>query len=156
MVDVAGKPSTHRVAVASGRIRMLETTANAISQGRLDKGDVLSVARIAGIMSAKRTDQMIPLCHSLPLESVSVEFDFPTSQELRVLVTVSTTGPTGVEMEALHAASVALLTVYDMCKAVDRGMQVTQIQLETKSGGRSGTWQRSNPEPGESSTPNPT
>lgn len=144
MVDVGDKPDTAREAVATAAIRMLPATlAMIVSQGH-PKGDVLAVARIAGIQAAKRTWELIPLCHPLMLTGVSVTLEADESLPgLRIRARCKVSGPTGVEMEALTAASVAALTVYDMCKAVDRGMVVEQIQLETKSGGSSGDWQRS-------------
>ena len=128
MVDVGDKAVTARVATASGSIRMQAQTLSMILDGGHKKGDVLGVARIAGIMAAKRTSELVPLCHPLPLTKVSIEF---------------TPGQTGVEMEALCAIQVALLTVYDMCKAVDRGMVIENVRLEEKSGGKSGHWRRS-------------
>lgn len=143
MVDVSAKPATLRVAVAQGSIRMQPATLQTILQGNAGKGDVLGVARIAAIQGAKRTADLIPLCHPLPLSKVAVEFD--TDQALPGVVcrvTAQTVGPTGVEMEALTAVQVGLLTIYDMCKAMDRGMTITDIGLLEKSGGRSGHWQR--------------
>lgn len=139
MVDVAGKPDTLRSARASGEIHMSAEAANAISQGNAPKGDVLGTARIAGIMAAKKTSELIPLCHPLALSSVEVEF---TQQEssIQVIATASLTGKTGVEMEAITAASVALLTIYDMGKALDKGMVIQNIRLLEKSGGKSGNW----------------
>lgn len=141
MVDVGKKSETHRVAVASGTVRMLPDTLQSIMQGSAKKGDVLGVARIAAIQGSKRTSELIPLCHPLPLTRISVEFD-PDKANSAVHCTVraETIGRTGVEMEALTAVSVALLTVYDMCKAVDRGMQIDNVRLLQKSGGKSGEW----------------
>jgi cyclic pyranopterin phosphate synthase len=141
MVDVAAKEETRRVAVARGRIRMLPATLRQIRSGLTKKGDVLGVARIAAIQAAKRTADLIPLCHPLALTRVDIEFaiDSKTSA-VDCLATVETVGRTGVEMEALTAVSVGLLTVYDMCKAVDRGMRVERIQLLEKKGGKSGHW----------------
>lgn len=141
MVDVGTKAATHRVAVASGRIRMQPATLQAVAQGTARKGDVLGVARIAGIMAAKKTSELIPLCHPLALTRVAVELrtDEPAS-EVHCEATVETVGPTGVEMEALTAVQVALLTVYDMCKAVDRGMTITDVKVMEKRGGKSGDW----------------
>ena len=139
MVDVGVKAATERRAVAGGRITMSAQALNAIRSGNAPKGDVLSTARIAGIMAAKRTADLIPLCHPLALTTVSVEFDWDEAG-LSVRVTAATTGPTGVEMEALTAASVALLTLYDMAKALDRAMILGDIRLLEKSGGRSGDW----------------
>ena len=139
MVDVAQKAATHRVAVAEGRIRMLPATLALIEQGNAKKGDVLGIARIAGIQAAKRTSELIPLCHPIALTRVALAFELePASHSLRCTATAECTGPTGVEMEALTAASVALLTVYDMCKAVDRGMAISDLRLLEKQGGKSG------------------
>lgn len=139
MVDVGAKAATERRAVAAGRITMSAGALDAIRSGNAPKGDVLSTARIAGIMAAKRTADLIPLCHPLALTSVGVEFDWQ-EDGISVRATVTTTGPTGVEMEALTAASVALLTLYDMAKALDRAMILGDIRLLEKSGGRSGDW----------------
>lgn len=143
MVDVGDKPDTAREAIASARVRMeASTLAMIVAQGH-PKGDVLAVARIAGIQAAKRTWELIPLCHPLMLTGVSVTLEADESLPgLQIRARCKVSGPTGVEMEALTAASVAALTVYDMCKAVDRGMVVEKIQLETKCGGASGDWQR--------------
>jgi cyclic pyranopterin phosphate synthase len=141
MVDVAGKAETHRVAVASGRVSMLPATLRRILEGGAAKGDVLGVARVAAIQGAKRTSELIPLCHPLPLTRVAVEFvvdEIASAVECRA--TAETFGRTGVEMEALTAVSVALLTIYDMCKAVDRGMRLEAIRLLEKKGGKSGHW----------------
>lgn len=142
MVDVGDKPATHRVAIASAVVRMRPETLLIIQNKTAAKGDVLEVARLAAIMAAKRTDELIPLCHSLPLERVDVRYSFPSGDAVVVEVEVATTSKTGVEMEALLAASVCALTIYDMCKAVDRGMVVERVQLEAKSGGRSGDFRR--------------
>lgn len=143
MVDVGAKDSTERVAVASGRIRMQAQTLAMILQGGHKKGDVLGIARIAGIMGAKRTADLVPLCHPLPLTHLSVEFEPDESNgTIQCAATAKTRGQTGVEMEALCAVQVALLTIYDMCKAVDRGMVIEQVQLEAKAGGQSGHWRR--------------
>jgi cyclic pyranopterin phosphate synthase len=139
MVDVGAKPATQRRAVASGRIIMSREALEAIRSGNAPKGDVLSTARIAGIMAAKRTADLIPLCHPLALTHVGVDFDWEESG-IAVRATAATAGPTGVEMEALTAASVALLTLYDMAKALDRAMVLGDIRLLEKSGGRSGDW----------------
>lgn len=139
MVDVGAKPATGRRAVAGGRITMSAQALEAIRSGNAPKGDVLSTARIAGIMAAKRTAELIPLCHPLALTSVSVAFEW-VDGGISVRATAATTGPTGVEMEALTAASVALLTLYDMAKALDRAMILGDIRLLEKSGGRSGDW----------------
>jgi cyclic pyranopterin monophosphate synthase len=141
MVDVAAKAATHRVAVAEGRIRMQPTTLQVIQQGSARKGDVLGVARIAGIMAAKKTSELIPLCHPLALTRVAVDFEVEAaSHAVRCQATVETVGPTGVEMEALTAAQIALLTIYDMCKAIDRGMLITDVKVLEKHGGKSGSW----------------
>ena len=142
MVDVGNKQVTRRVARASGLVRMNAETLALIRDKRAAKGDVLAVARLAGIMATKRTADLIPLCHPLPVESVTIDFAFEGEQTLRIEATVQVESKTGVEMEALTAVSIAALTVYDMCKAVDRGIMIEQIQLEEKSGGRSGTWLR--------------
>lgn len=142
MVDVGGKQVTERIARASGLITMQPETLRLILDRGLSKGDVLEVARLAGIMASKRTHELIPLCHSLPLEKVALTLQPVSERELRIEATVRTHAKTGVEMEALTAISVAALTVYDMCKAVDRGMVIGAIQLEEKSGGRSGHFQR--------------
>jgi cyclic pyranopterin monophosphate synthase len=166
MVDVAGKAATHRIAIAQGRILMQAETLALIRSGSAKKGDVLGVARLAGIMAAKKTADLIPLCHPLALTHVSLAFEWPDdatdliaphadsmranplkslkNADLTASITcharVETTGPTGVEMEALTAASVALLTVYDMCKAVDRGMTISELRLLEKHGGKSGSF----------------
>jgi cyclic pyranopterin phosphate synthase len=139
MVDVGAKPATERRAVAAGRIAMSVSALNAIRSGNAPKGDVLSTARIAGIMAAKRTADLIPLCHPLALTKVSVDFTWE-ADGVSVRAIAATSGPTGVEMEALTAASVALLTLYDMAKALDRAMVIEGIRLLEKSGGRSGDW----------------
>ncbi|MDP1565116.1 MAG: cyclic pyranopterin monophosphate synthase MoaC [Polaromonas sp.] len=141
MVDVAAKPATHRVAVAQGRIVMNAATLAIILEGTAKKGDVLGIARIAGIMAAKKTSELIPLCHPLALTHVALEFTSDVANaSIRCLATVETVGPTGVEMEALTAVQVALLTIYDMCKAVDRSMTMTDIKLLEKRGGKSGSF----------------
>lgn len=142
MVDVGEKPVTHRIAKASGIVRMRPATRALIMDRKLAKGDVLEVARLAGIMAAKRTGELIPLCHPLPLEAVRIDFAEVDDDGLRIAATVEVTAKTGVEMEALTAVSVAALTVYDMCKSVDREMRIEQVQLEEKSGGRSGKFVR--------------
>ena len=143
MVDVSDKPLTPRIAVAEGVITMQADTLQLIQQGGHKKGDVLGIARLAAIMAAKKTSDLVPLCHPLPLSSVNVDFKCkPAAQQVHCLATVKTTGPTGVEMEALTAVQIALLTIYDMCKAVDRGMSMSSIQLLEKSGGKSGHWTR--------------
>jgi cyclic pyranopterin phosphate synthase len=141
MVDVGGKPATRRTAVASGRIRMQPATLALIESGTAKKGDVLGVARIAGIQGAKKTSDLIPLCHPLALTRVAIEFSIEQSASaVECAATVETTGPTGVEMEALTAVQVALLTIYDMCKAVDRGMTINDVRLREKHGGKSGSF----------------
>ena len=141
MVDVAAKPATHRVAVAQGRIAMNPATLAIILEGTAKKGDVLGIARIAGIMAAKKTSDLIPLCHPLALTRVAMDFAPDTgSASIVCQATVETVGPTGVEMEALTAVQVALLTIYDMCKAADRGMTMTDIKLLEKHGGKSGSF----------------
>ncbi len=139
MVDVGGKPETARSATAEGRIRMSGATLRAVHEGSGPKGDVLAAARIAGIMAAKRTGELIPLCHPLALDAVTVDFAFE-SDAVRVTATASLTGRTGVEMEALTAASVALLTIYDMAKAIEKGMTIEGVRLLAKTGGKSGAW----------------
>jgi len=139
MVDVAAKAHTHRVAVAEGRITMLPATLALIQSGTAKKGDVLGIARIAGIQAAKKTSDLIPLCHPIGLTRVAVAFELdPGTNSVTCRTTTECTGQTGVEMEALTATSVALLTVYDMCKAVDRGMEISGVRLMEKRGGKSG------------------
>ena len=139
MVDVAAKPGTHRVAVAAGRIEMQPATLALIVAGDAKKGDVIGIARIAGIQGAKRTSELIPLCHPLALTRVAVDFTIDAQAScVHCQATAETVGPTGVEMEALTAVQVALLTIYDMCKAVDRGMTITGVRLLEKKGGKSG------------------
>ncbi|MBT8636330.1 cyclic pyranopterin monophosphate synthase MoaC [Polynucleobacter paneuropaeus] len=141
MVNVGNKPNTHRIAVASGRILMQTETLQMIEAGSHKKGDVLGIARIAGIQASKKTSDLIPLCHPLALTHVSLEFKSDLKENsIHCTVRAETTGPTGVEMEALTAVQVALLTIYDMCKAVDRGMVLSDIKLLEKSGGKSGEW----------------
>ena len=141
MVDVAGKSETHRSATAAGRIVMRRETLALVKSGTAKKGDVLGVARIAAIQGAKRTSELIPLCHPVPLTSVAVEFAIDEdSAAIECRATAECTARTGVEMEALTAVSVALLTIYDMCKAVDRGMTMSEIRLVEKRGGKSGTY----------------
>jgi cyclic pyranopterin phosphate synthase len=142
MVDTSEKPETLRQARASGLVRMSPGTVTLIRDRKLAKGDVLEVARLAGIMAAKRTGDLIPLCHPLPITAATVDFTFESETLLRIDATVRVFGRTGVEMEALTAVSVAALTVYDMCKAVDRVMSIERVRLEEKSGGRSGTFLR--------------
>lgn len=141
MVDVGEKNETRRIAVAAGSIRMQPATLDLIMQGHAKKGDVLGIARIAAIQGSKRTSELIPLCHPIALTRVGVEFDIDeNANTVHCTVTAETVGRTGVEMEALTAASVALLTIYDMCKAVDRGMVISNIRLLEKQGGKSGSW----------------
>lgn len=143
MVDVGGKDITHRVAVAEGRIRMQAATLELIASGTLKKGDVLGIARVAGIMAAKRTPDLIPLCHPMPLTRVTVELTLePATPGVHCEVTAETVARTGVEIEALTAAQICLLTIYDMCKAVDRAMVISDVGLLKKSGGQSGAWER--------------
>ena len=143
MVGVGDKPVTHRVCLARAEVRMAPETLARIAEGRMPKGDVLLTARLAGIQAAKRTDEWIPLCHSLPLDSIEIELT-PDPSESRVLLEarVETHARTGVEMEALVAVSAAGLTIYDMCKAIDRGISIGGVRLVSKSGGKSGTWTR--------------
>jgi cyclic pyranopterin phosphate synthase len=141
MVNVGDKPNTHRIAIATGSISMLPATFDLVEAGNHKKGDVLGIARIAGIQASKRTSDLIPLCHPLALSHVSLQFELDRkTSSIRCQVQAETTGPTGVEMEALTAVQVALLTIYDMCKAVDRGMVMGDVKLLEKSGGKSGTW----------------
>jgi cyclic pyranopterin monophosphate synthase len=145
MVDVAAKANTHRIGVAGGRIEMLPATLSIIQSGTAKKGDVLGIARIAGIMAAKKTSDLIPLCHPLALTRVAIEFetslvDTSGVASISCTATVETVGPTGVEMEALTAVQIALLTIYDMCKAIDRGMTITNVKLLEKHGGKSGSF----------------
>ena len=142
MVDVGAKPETGRMARASAVVRMHRTTLALIRDRKLAKGDVLEVARLAGIMAAKKTAELIPLCHPLPLTSVTIDFTFPGEDSLRIEAVAKVFGRTGVEMEALTAVSVAALTVYDMCKAADRAMTIEAVRLEEKDGGKSGHFAR--------------
>lgn len=142
MVDVGEKAVTARVARASGRVGMLPETLKRIKDRGFAKGDVLEVARLAGIMAAKKTGELIPLCHPLPLDAITIGFSFPDDKTVSIEAEVRVTAKTGVEMEALTAVSVAALTIYDMCKAIDRGMIISDIRLEEKSGGRSGHFVR--------------
>lgn len=146
MVDVGAKSSTVRRAVGRSVLRARPETVAAVRDLAVGKGDVLSVARVAGIMAAKRTSELIPLCHPIPLTSVDLDIDVQEGEEIVVTAIVTCTGKTGVEMEALTAVSVAALTVYDMCKSIDRGMTIVETSLLEKSGGRSGVWRR-NTEP---------
>ena len=145
MVDIGAKQPTHRVAVAQGRIDMLPATLELIASGTAKKGDVLGIARIAGIQGAKRTSDLIPLCHPIALTRVALDFEVSAAAggqpaHVRCSATAETVGPTGVEMEALTAVQVALLTIYDMCKAVDRGMTINDVKLMEKHGGKSGSF----------------
>lgn len=141
MVDVADKKETHRTAIASGTIQMKPETLAIIGQGTAKKGDVLGIARIAAIMAAKRTSDLIPLCHPLALTRVTVDFNIDAGlSKINCTAQVETVGKTGVEMEALTAVQIGLLTIYDMCKAVDRGMIMTDIRVTEKHGGKSGDW----------------
>lgn len=142
MVDISGKSVTDREAVATGRILMQAETLKLIAEGNLPKGDVFAVSRIAGIMAAKRTSDIIPLCHPIPLSAIDIRIEADGESEIIVEARVKTTGQTGAEMEALTAVSVATLAIYDMCKAVDRSMEIKSIRLESKSGGKSGTYLR--------------
>ena len=141
MVDVGDKPVTTRVAVASGFVRMAEETVRAIRAQAMPKGDPLEVARLAGLMAAKRTSELIPLCHPLPLHHIAIELEI-LDDGVSIVATVRSDGKTGVEMEALTAVSVAALTIYDMCKAIDKAMVITDIRLDSKTGGASGNYQR--------------
>jgi cyclic pyranopterin monophosphate synthase len=146
MVDVTGKKITARIAVAGGSVLMKPETIRLVSQGKVEKGDVLGVARVAGIMAAKKTHDLIPMCHPLNLTSVLIEFDIDTeSNRINIKSTVKLKGQTGVEMEALTAAAVAALTIYDMCKAADKEMIISDVMLLEKSGGKSGTFRRKSP-----------
>ncbi len=140
MVDVSAKAETSRDAIAGATVTMQPETLRLILDGGMAKGDVIAVARVAGIMAAKRTSELIPLCHPLAITGVTVDFEQASDTELNVRARVKTTGKTGVEMEALTAVSVAALTVYDMCKAVDKGMRIDGIELLAKRGGKSGEW----------------
>lgn len=142
MVDVGAKPVTARMARASGSVRMAPATLARIRQRDLAKGDVLEVARLAGVMGAKRTADLIPLCHPLGLDAVEIQFEFPDNATLRIGATARVTARTGVEMEALTAVSIAALTVYDMCKSIDRDMTIADVRLEEKQGGKSGHFRR--------------
>jgi len=142
MVDVSGKGDTLREAVARGKVMMSTATLEQVRANTLKKGDVLAVARVAGIMTAKRTPDLIPLCHTIPLDEVEVELDTSGEDGIGIRARAKSTGKTGVEMEALVAVSVSALTIYDMCKAVDKDMVITGIYLESKTGGRSGSYRR--------------
>ncbi|HZK17660.1 MAG TPA: cyclic pyranopterin monophosphate synthase MoaC, partial [Anaerolineaceae bacterium] len=142
MVDITEKYMTDRVATASGKVRMQPETLQMIRSEKVQKGDVLAVARVAGIMAAKKCAELIPLCHPIALTSAKIDFEFVDDNTIRIIAETKTTYATGIEMEALTAVSVAALTIYDMCKAVDRAMVIGEIQLENKSGGRSGVYNR--------------
>jgi cyclic pyranopterin monophosphate synthase len=142
MVEVGAKPETARMAIASGVITMQPATAKAIAGGRIGKGDVLGIARLAGIQAAKRAADLIPLCHPLRLTGVELELEVVAGAAVRIVATVRAFDRSGVEMEALTAVAAAALTVYDMCKAIDRGMEISQVRLEEKRGGKSGAWTR--------------
>jgi cyclic pyranopterin phosphate synthase len=142
MVDISEKGDTVRVAVSSGKVIMKPSTLQAIKSVTLKKGDVIATARIAGIMAAKKTPELIPLCHTILIDEVLVDFDLSGDDSIEITATARSTGKTGVEMEALVATSVAALTIYDMAKAVDKGMTITEIRLESKTGGKSGTYRR--------------
>lgn len=144
MVDVSGKSDTDRMATATAIVQLTQAAMDVLLEGNLKKGDALAVARIAGIMAAKKTSELIPLCHPLPITKVAVDLETDrATHRILITATVKTRGQTGVEMEALTAASIAALTVYDMMKAVDKGITIASIQLEEKQGGKSGTWRRS-------------
>ena len=150
MVDVGAKPPTHRIATASGRIEMKPETLLAIQSGTAIKGDVIGVARLAGIMAAKKTSDLIPLCHQVPLSRVAIKFEasdilYPGTTGLFCSATVESVWSTGVEIEALTAVQIALLTVFDMCKAIDRGMSIQDVLVDEKHGGRSGSWLNGHP-----------
>ncbi len=142
MVDINAKNTTCREAVAKGSVLMKPSTLQQVKNTSLKKGDVLAVARIAGIMAAKKVPDIIPLTHTIPLDSVTIDFDLTGKDRIGISVTAKSTGKTGVEMEALTAVAASALTIYDMCKAVEKGMTITDIYLETKTGGKSGTYQR--------------
>jgi cyclic pyranopterin phosphate synthase len=142
MVDISLKGETVREAVAKGSVMMQSATLEQVKNASLKKGDVLAVARVAGIMAAKKVPDFIPLCHMIPIDSITIDFDLTANDRIGITSTVKSTGRTGVEMEALTAVTVAALTIYDMCKAVEKGMTITNIYLETKTGGKSGTYHR--------------
>ena len=143
MVNVGKKGNTEREAVARGRVLMKPSTLEQIKTASLKKGDVLAVARVAGIMAAKKTPELIPLCHPILIDNIAIDFTLSGNDSIEITATAKSTGKTGVEMEALVAASVSALTIYDMCKSVDRGMTIADIYLESKKGGKSGTYRRS-------------
>ena len=142
MVDISQKGDTVRKAVATGIVRMKPATLNKIKQNEFKKGDVLAVARVAGIMAAKKTPELIPLCHPIIIDNITVDFDYVGDDCIKITAGTNSSGKTGVEMEALVAASASALTIYDMCKSVDRGMTIEQVYLESKKGGKSGTYIR--------------
>jgi cyclic pyranopterin phosphate synthase len=142
MVDITAKSPTVREAIARGKVLMKPTTLSQVKDTSLKKGDVLAVARVAGIMAAKKVPDIIPLCHTIPIDRITIDFDLSTKNGIGITATARNTGKTGVEMEALTAAAVAALTIYDMCKAVEKGMTITDIYLESKTGGKSGTYKR--------------
>jgi len=142
MVDIGAKSPTVREAVATGRVNMKPATLAQVKSASLKKGDVLAVARVAGIMAAKKVPDFIPLCHIIPLDSVTIDFDLSGRNSIGVTATARSTGKTGVEMEALTAVAIAALTIYDMCKAAEKGMTITDIRLESKTGGKSGKYRR--------------
>ncbi|MFC2011906.1 cyclic pyranopterin monophosphate synthase MoaC [Chloroflexota bacterium] len=142
MVDVGEKADTRREAVASGRVIMKPETLEQIKAAKLKKGDVLALARVAGIMAAKKTPDLIPLCHPILIDEITVDFDLSVADSMGITATAKSSGKTGVEMEAMVAASTAALTIYDMAKSIDRGMTITEIRLESKKGGKSGTYKR--------------
>ncbi|MDO5448084.1 MAG: cyclic pyranopterin monophosphate synthase MoaC [Clostridia bacterium] len=142
MVNVGEKEYTHRIAKAQAVITMKPETLNLIRDGKVPKGDVFSCARIAGIMAAKKTHELIPMCHPLPIESISIDLEIISDTQVKAISTVETTYKTGIEMEALTGANVAALTIYDMCKAVDRGMEISECYLILKDGGKSGRYER--------------
>ena len=142
MVDISLKGETVREAVAKGSVMMQPATLEQVKNASLKKGDVLAVARVAGIMAAKKVPDFIPLCHMIPIDSITIDFDHTANDRIGITTTVKSTGRTGVEMEALTAVTIAALTIYDMCKAVEKGMTITDIRLETKTGGKSGAYHR--------------
>ncbi len=142
MVDITQKGVTEREAIAKGKVIMKPATLELIKSAGFEKGDVLAVARVAGIMAAKKTPHLIPLCHPILISNIAIEFDLAGDDSIEITATVKSTGKTGVEMEALVAASVSALTIYDMCKSVDRAMTITEIYLESKRGGKSGAYRR--------------
>jgi cyclic pyranopterin phosphate synthase len=142
MVDISQKGETVREAITKGKVVMKPSTLEQIRTARLKKGDVLAVARVAGIMAAKKTPDLIPLCHPIPIDDITIDFDLSGDDCIEITTTVKSTGKTGVEMEALVATAVAALTIYDMAKSVDRGMSIAEIYLESKKGGKSGTYRR--------------